>query len=86
MNEFNGLMDQVKNLFESGLYEDVKILSDMLLAWSDSPTLAAAVMASSSNDSSASSSNGTTPMITDEAPPPQPSGPAFQSVGRFILF
>ena len=39
MNEFCGLMEQVKNLYESGLYEDVKILSDMLLAWSESPSL-----------------------------------------------
>lgn len=58
MNEFHGLMDQVKNLYESGLYEDVKVLADMLLAWSDSPSLAVAV--------SSASSSGTTPMITDE--------------------
>lgn len=62
MNDFHGLIDQVKTLYESGLYEDVKILCDMLLAWSDSPSL------TSSSVSASCSSSGITPMITDDLP------------------
>lgn len=35
MNEFQTLMEQLKFQFENGLYEDVKVMSDMLLAWSE---------------------------------------------------
>ena len=46
MSDFQGLLEQVKLLFESGLYEDVKVLADMLLAWSDCPPLSSSTIAS----------------------------------------
>ena len=36
MKEFYALLDHVKGLYDSGLYEDVKILSDLLIAMTES--------------------------------------------------
>lgn len=39
MKEFYALLDHLKCLYDSGLYEDVKILADLLIATTESSTL-----------------------------------------------
>lgn len=84
MNEFYSLLEQVKFLFESGLYEDVKILSDMLLAWSDSPSLASTIASSTNVSTTSSAASSQQPMLVDD--PVQTATSASQSVKTTLFY
>lgn len=57
MKEFYSLLEHLKSLYETGLYEDVKILSDLLIGTTESSLLSSPSLFSSASTSSSSSIN-----------------------------
>ncbi|RNA21357.1 anaphase-promoting complex subunit 7-like [Brachionus plicatilis] len=57
MKEFFALLDHLKSLYENGLYEDVKLLADLLIATTESSPVTSQPFFSSANTSTAFSSS-----------------------------
>lgn len=56
MKEFYALLDHLKSLYDNGLYEDVKLLADMLIASTDSSPMTPQPFFSSASTSTSFSS------------------------------
>ena len=57
MKEFYALLEHLKSLYDSGLYEDVKILADLLIGTTESSALSPTLFSTASTSSSSSFSN-----------------------------